>query len=160
MPDTTQLADLRDIHLPEAVSAWPPGPGYYALIALFIICILIYMKYKKHQQYTAPKRQALTELTRIEANYKKNLHAKSTAAAINILLKQVALVYHPRIDVASLHGQAWLKFLQKTSCNINFEATQASLLETPFNPDSTEDLNPLFSATQNWIKQRRKRCLN
>jgi hypothetical protein len=160
MLNANPLANLRDIHLPHAVSAWPPGPGYYALIAVFIILMLIYIKYKKKQAYTAPKQEALAELSRIEADYKQNSNAKPTAAAITMLLKQVALVYHPRIDVASLHGHAWLLFLQETSQNIDFNAIQTSLLDTPFNPKSREDLNPLLTATQCWIKQRRKRCLN
>ncbi len=52
MPNPGALADLRDIHLPEPVSAWPPGPAYYALTALLIILILIYIQHKKHIKKT------------------------------------------------------------------------------------------------------------
>jgi hypothetical protein len=160
MPDINPLANLRDIHLPHAVSIWPLGPGYYGLIGLVIICILVYIKYRKKQAYAAPKKEALLKLMRIETDYTQKTNTASTAAAITVLLKQIALVYHPRIDVASLHGQKWLLFLQDTSHGIDFNAIQTSLLSTPFNPDATEDLMPLLTATREWIKQRSKRCLN
>ncbi|MCH9756148.1 MAG: DUF4381 domain-containing protein [Gammaproteobacteria bacterium] len=154
------LENLRDIHLPTAVSAWPPGPAYYALIALSIVLILVLIQRKRHQQYTAPKREALIELLQIKSSYLKNPDSKPTAAAITALLKRVALVYHPRVDVASLYGEDWITFLHKTSKQIDFNHLRTSLLDTPFNPDSTEDLNPLLLAAHQWIKQRRKRCLN
>jgi hypothetical protein len=165
MPNATPLADLRDIHLPHAISAWPPGPAYYALMALLIILILLFIQRQKHQQRTAPKREALVELARIENNYtnKKN-HSNHIASDITRLLRRVALVYHPRIDVASLHGQAWVLFLEKTSRGIDFQSIENSLLDTPFNPHdnphAAEQLSLLLSATRRWIKQRRKQCLN
>ncbi len=160
MPKSAELADLRDIHLPEAVSAWPPGPAYYALIALIIVCLLLFIKYKQRQRYTAPRRQALLELEQIKSAYLQTPDTKETASKITALLKRVALVYHPRVDVASLHGQDWLHFLEATSQHIDFQAVQKSLIDTPFNPHATEDLTPLLNAASGWIKQRRKRCLN
>lgn len=160
MPNVNELANLRDIQLPPAVSAWPPGPAYYALMALFIIFILIFIKYKQRRQYIAPRREALLELTAIEVHYEENLNVQKTAAEVNALLKRVALVYHPRADVASLHGQAWLRFLKRTSQQIDFDAIQTSLLDAPFNPHSQEDLSLLLLAARCWIKQRRRQCSN
>ena len=160
MADTNPLATLRDLHLPEPISAWPPGPAYYVLLALGIILLLLLIQRKKYRQSTAPKREALAELQRIQTSYQHNSAPSETAAAITNLLKRVALVYHPRTDVAQLHGQAWLLFLQKTSKDIAFKPIQTSLLETPFNPNAAEDLTPLFDAAGQWIKQRRKRCSN
>ena len=154
------LADLRDIHLPPPVSAWPPGKGYYTLLALFIFLYFIYRFYQKKRAQAAPKREALKTLSNIEADYKAHQKTKQTAAAITTLLKQITLAYHPRIDVASLHGQAWLSFLQKNSSHIDFYALEKSLLEAPFNPKSNHDLSPLFLATKRFIQQRSHRCLN
>ena len=160
MPDMSALKDLRDIHLPPDVSAFPPAPIFYALAALLIIAILLYLRYQKHQRLIAPKKEALETLSALEADYANKPNAKKTAAAITTLLKQVALVYHPRTDVASLHGEAWLLFLQNTSKAIDFKNLEKSLLDTPFNPKSKENLGPLFIAARAWIKQRRKPCLN
>ena len=159
MVDPSPLADLHDIHLPHPVSAWPPGPAYYVLLAVFIILLLLSIKRKHHQHITAPKREALLELTHIETHYQqRHSDSKTTAASITTLLRRVALVYHPRAEVAGLHGEAWLLFLKQTSHHIDFDAVQTGLLNTPFNPASnanSDDLSPLFAATRRWITQRK-----
>lgn len=162
MPDSNALAQLHDIHMPPPVSPWPPGPGYYALLGLIIILLLLGFKRQRHRQYTAPKREALAELARLEASYLEHPEPKQTAAAITLLLKRVALVYHPRLEVASLHGDAWLLFLKKTSRRLDKEidATGQILREAPFNPKANYSLEPLFLMARRWIKQRRKKCLN
>ncbi len=160
MADTNPLANLRDIHLPEAVSIWPLGPGYYALLALVIVVLLLIIKHRHHRNRTAPKREALLTLTKIETSYHEGAPPKLVAAEVNHLLKQVALVYHPRTDVAGLHSVDWLSFLESTSRNIDFKSVQAGLVDTPFNPDSEEDLDALLSAARRWIQQRSKRCSN
>ena len=160
MVDTEVLTKLRDIHLPSPVSAWPPAPAYYALAGVLIVLVLLLIKHQKHKRYTAPKREALAELTRLEALYLNKPQTKSTAAAITMLLKRVALVYHPRIEVANLHGDSWLSFLKKTSHHLDSEinAVHRILHEAPFNPEANHHLEPLFLMARRWIKQRRKKC--
>lgn len=162
MADSNVFTQLHDIHMPPPVSAWPPGPGYYALLAFVIILLLLWFKRQRHRQYTAPKREALAELARLKACYLEQPNPTNTAAAITLLLKRVALVYHPRLEVAGLHGDAWLQFLKKTSRRLDaeIEATGQILREAPFNPQADHQLEPLFLMARRWIKQRRKKCLN
>lgn len=162
MADDGVLSQLRDIHMPVPISIWPPGPAYYALLGLVIIFIFLYIKRQHHLRYTAPKREALAELDRLEHNHLTNNATTQTAAAITLLLKRVALVYHPRLEVANVHGEAWLRFLKNTSRNLNLEidAIDKILSEAPFNPKADHDLKPLFLMARCWIKQRRKKCLN
>jgi hypothetical protein len=158
MADPSLLADLHDIHLPHPVSAWPPGPAYYALLGLGIILLLLWLKRTYHRRTTAPKREALLELTHLETRYQHHPESKTTAANITTLLRRVALVYYPRANVAGLHGEAWLLFLKQTSHHIDFDAVKTSLLNTPFNPASNsncDNLTPLFAATRRWITQRK-----
>lgn len=159
MSDISELANLRDIHMPPPVSSWPPGPAYYLIIAVFMIALLVFFQYKRYQRYHTPKFEALQKLLALKENAQTAVPSQ-TAAAVNTLLKRVALAYFPRLDVASLYGPAWLAFLKKTSKNIDFDAISVAILETPFNPDSKEDIYPLLIAAHRWIKQRRKRCLN
>jgi hypothetical protein len=159
MVDPSPLADLRDIHLPQPVSAWPPGPIYYALLGLCMMMLLLWIKRAHDKRITAPKREALLELTQLETHYQQH-HPKSKTIAANItaLLRRVALVYYPRANVAGLHGEAWLLFLKQTSHHIDFDAIRTNLLNAPFNPASDahgDDLTPLFSATRRWITQRK-----
>jgi len=162
MPDSSALLQLRDIHMPPPVSAWPPGPAYYAVLALLIMLALLWLIRQRHLQYTAPKREALAKLARLKACYLEKPEPTHTAAAITLLLKRVALVYHPRLDVASLHGSTWPPFLKKTSRRLDaaIDAASQILCEAPFNPQADHHLEPLFLMARHWIKQRRKKCLN
>lgn len=161
MADQQALAQLKDIHLPEAVSWWPLAPGWYAL-ALLITLLLgfaIYLSYKHHKNSLA-KKQALELLACYEEQYKKDGNAQLTSARISELLKRVALVYYPRQQVASMHGESWLEFLQQSSKHINFNEVRALLLESPFKTGERVDLTPLLRSAQLWIKQRRTPCSN
>jgi hypothetical protein len=82
------------------------------------------------------------------------------AARISELLKRVALVYFPRSRVASLQGEAWIDFLSHTGKKLDFNAVRDELIEAPYQPNSSCDLNLLFKISRLWITQRRGSCLN
>ncbi|MFT6927539.1 MAG: hypothetical protein ACJAZP_003176 [Psychromonas sp.] len=100
------LAQLNDIQAPSLPSFWPPAPIYWFLLSALIICLLlsVYL-FKKYKKQKVKQTAALKQLTLLE---------KSNADFIllNQLLKGVALLYFPRRQVASLHGEQWFDFLQ------------------------------------------------
>ena len=54
------LAQLRDIHLPEPVSWWPPAPGWWLLAVLVLIALVaISVFFYKRYQHNSFRRQAL-----------------------------------------------------------------------------------------------------
>jgi hypothetical protein len=162
MPEAKDvLAQLKDIHLPPPIYWWPLAPGWYVLFTLsvFLIIALAYFAFQKIRNGQA-KKQALRLLSRYQSAYEKNHNTQETSAQISELLKRVALVYFPRIQVASLHGQDWLNFLNQTSRGMDFNSVQDMLLDLPFKPSQPLDLTPLFQKTERWIKQRRRPCSN
>ncbi|MFJ1269639.1 DUF4381 domain-containing protein [Legionella lytica] len=154
------LAQLKDIHLPDAISWWPLAPGWYGLITLVVLLIAVLAAYLyRHHSYALAKKQALLLLANYHEDYEKEHNTSSSSAQISELLRRVALVYYPRTEVASLHGEAWLQFLNQTSTGIDFNAVRTLLLDAPFKAvDTGMDLNPLFSHAQRWIKQRGVPC--
>lgn len=161
MDKTDPLAQLKDIHLPAPISWWPLAPGWYVVIALALILTLLltYQMYKKHR-YALAKKQALSLLALYQEQYEKKPHAPETSAHISELLRRVALVYYPRKEVASLHGEAWLHFLNQTGKDIDFSSVRTMLLDAPFQADNNINLKPLFIKAQQWIKQRGVPCSN
>lgn len=155
------LASLKDIHLPKAISWWPLAPGWYALIllVLFAVSMLIYFLYQRHQNALA-KNKALQRLQQYKKAYEQEHNNPLASAQISELLKQVALVYYPRDEVAGLHGDEWILFLNQKSKGLNFTSLKAMLLESPFKSEEHIDLAPLFRTSRLWIKQRGKPCLN
>lgn len=161
MADTNALLNLRDIHMPLPVSAWPPGPGYFVIAACVAAILIGYVLYRTYRRKGALIREALAKLDILEQDYQNQVHSTQyTAANITTLLKRVALVYHPRAQVASLSGADWICFLNQTSKELDFSSVSESILDSPFNPKAKEPLSPLFDITRLWLKQRRGKCLS
>ncbi|MCW8445107.1 DUF4381 domain-containing protein [Fluoribacter gormanii] len=161
MANTDPLAQLKDIHLPTPIGWWPMAPGWYILIALvlFLVMVIAYGIYKKHRNALA-KKQALLLLKNYQNQYENEQNGAQASAHISELLRRVALVYYPREQVASLHGDEWLTFLKETSKNIDFNLVKDLLLDAPFKTRENMDIKPLFDAAQLWIKQRGVPCSN
>ena len=60
------LSQLRDIHLPEPISPWPPAPGWWILLVLSILLIVgtgySVARYLNSRKY---RREALAEYCKI-----------------------------------------------------------------------------------------------
>ena len=161
MPNSSALAQLKDIHLPEPISWWPLAPGWYLLIVVGLsgLGLVLFLLYRWHARGRA-KRQALKLLQIYQDQYKRHENSQETSAKINELLRRVALVYFPRVNVAGLHGEAWLDFLNGSAKDINFKAVREALLEFPYHPPGAKhNLMPFFNRSRAWIKQRRNPCL-
>ncbi len=161
MAEVDPLTQLKDIHLPPAVGWWPLAPGWYALIVLIFVLIglISFLCYKRYLN-TRAKKQALVLLQNYLTFYEKDHNVQLASARISELLKRVALVYYPREEVASIHGQEWIGFLNKTSKGLDFESVKSMLLDSPFKHNEQINLQPLFLKAQLWIKQRRGPCSN
>jgi hypothetical protein len=151
------LAQLRDIHLPAPVSAWPPAPGWWLLAAILLITLAalgywLWRRYKK----TAFRKTALAELQQLSAIQQP----QQCLAQLNALLKRVALLCHQHQNVAGLSGQAWLDFLNHSGNTQAFsEPSGQLLLNGPYQKTiASESLAALLSTSQQWIKRQQQAC--
>ncbi|KTD76360.1 DUF4381 domain-containing protein [Legionella waltersii] len=161
MANTEPLAQLKDIHLPDPVGWWPLAPGWYVLVVialLFFFGLFVYLM-KRHVN-SLPKKQALRLLQNYKEQYAKDKNAQLASARVSELLKRVALVYYPRMDVASMHGDTWIQFLNKTAKGVDFKPVNTMLSETPFKQSETINVQPLIVRAEKWIKQRGVPCSN
>lgn len=97
----SSLLPLNALHLPPAPSWFPLAWGWWAALAavvvsLFVILLLIRWNKKR----LAPKKTAL----RLLANGQKPSEAIE-------LVRQAALCYYPREEIAQLTGKEWYDFL-------------------------------------------------
>lgn len=161
MAKADPLAQLKDIHLPEPISWWPLAIGWYGLMVLIFLLIfaIAYLMHKRHINALA-KNKALELLKTYKEQYQKDNNAQLTSARISELLRRVALVYYPRAQVASIHGEDWVEFLNQTSKGVNFKPVKEMLLDSPFKTAETINLKPLITRAELWIKQRGVPCLN
>lgn len=149
---------LRDIHLPEAVSAWPPAIGWWLLpILLLAIAFSAYQLYKYKINYKAKpayKKIALSELKTIQIDYADKNQSIEQLRAISTLLRRIALSYLPRESVASLTGDLWIEQLNKLSQDTFFSNDLATLLASaPYQAYAEFNQDDLINICEQWINQ-------
>lgn len=154
------LAQLRDIHMPKPIGWWPLPLGWFIVAGILIVISVIGARtlYRYYINNRA-KRIALLTLSRYQRDNKLD-NDLLIAAKISELLKQVALAYYPRKQVASLQGDAWLAFLNRTAKGVNFDPVRHELLESPYRSTPAGDLSLLFKTAFNWIKRQGRLCSN
>ena len=147
------LQQLKDIHLPRAVSMWPTAPGWIVLYIL-IAALLVYGLYCWYRNIKRRRtiNYALQQLTHLQALMNHNPDNVNIAAEISTLIRRTALYYFKRDAIAGLSGQEWLKFLNDSSQTTQFtEAAGQLLIDAPYRKNSQTEIVPLFNLTQHWL---------
>lgn len=156
---------LQDIHLPESASFWPLALGWWILLVMIIlVTTLLVIKAIKRARQKRYQRKILDKFSSLE----KKLKAKpsnATIAEINTLLRQLAITYYPRTEVASLTGSDWLCFLDESGSTHEFSRGAGRILiEAPYRLENQlEDqadrhienlnINEFLPLIQNWAKK-------
>jgi hypothetical protein len=159
------LSQLADIHLPDAVSMWPPAPGWWLLAALFLgalvlLCMVQFRRWQQRQRLVV----VLTELAQARAAWNQADAANHNTAglallyAINSLLKRVALLHFPEAQVAPLVGSAWLRFLDTHGATADFSNGVGRVLaDGEYRPVFDADADALCQLARRWIEQQYQR---
>mgnify|MGYP002634765001 CR=1 FL=1 len=155
-PQPNPLENLRDIHLPDPISAWPPAPGWWilAILVLSLISFIIWKLWKRHQQQQL-SRLSLAAVTKLEQDYAKHQDPQRLLRQYSSLLRRVALARFPRQQVASLTGSSWLDFLNNsTSSNLFTAQLGQLLLQGPYQKSDKNitQIDELGRAIHLWIK--------
>jgi len=109
-PDLSNIP-IRDIHLPEPVSWWPPALGWWLLLALIMGGVTVVLWIKKRRQLFKLRDAAMSELNTIYQTYQTQYNATQFAQELSALLRRVCISYFPNSETAGLAGNAWLEFL-------------------------------------------------
>jgi hypothetical protein len=111
------LESLHDIIPAEAIGWWPPAPGWYVLFALVLI-LLCYRTVQSVVRFrgNAYRREAKTQLDVLIVETR----GVALCSGLSELLKRTALSNYPRASVASLTGEEWLAFLDRTGGTTEF----------------------------------------
>ena len=152
---------LKDIHLPDAISWWPPAVGWW-LLALLIptLIVFLYWLYKRLTRKTALK-TAKKALAAIQLNVE--LDNTQKLRELSMLLRRVAVSLAPRTEVASLTGQSWLGFLDKSLVGAPFSEGAGQLLVTaPYRntAPSDQEITLLINLCEDWFKAQTKPAKN
>lgn len=153
---TPQELPLRDIHLPNGVSAWPPAPGWWLLLVILVMIAILIWALREQRRRQALRKRALAELRGIEQAFARHGDAQRLAGDCSVLLRRVAISRFPRHEVAGLTGQAWLAFLNQSSQTQPFADTlDQALLQAPYQAQTEAEIHPqtLLAACRQWLQQ-------
>ncbi|WP_268797176.1 DUF4381 domain-containing protein [Pseudomonas huanghezhanensis] len=159
------LDQLQPLVPPQAVSAWPPAPGWWLLLVL--IPALIYGVWRarhllpskartaKVEQPLDPLRQAaLEELARMPKPY-DGAPAGAWLQQINGLLKRLCRNHYPYSQSHTLNGRKWLAFLDNR-CPAAGLTRWMILVEGAYKPECKLDdkaINGLTQSVETWIRK-------
>jgi hypothetical protein len=141
------LDRLHDFYQPPPPAWTPQTIGWYVLFAIAGIVVMWFairsMRQWLHNRY---RREALRELARLHPDQ------------FSVLLKRTALAAWPREKVASLSGEAWLEFLDKTAGADIFGREPGNRIEEIALRQvelSGDDEQVLRAITAEWIRRHR-----
>lgn len=159
--DPTSLQNLYDIISPQPVAWLPPALGWYALgFSIFLLCSWLsvqkYLAWKRNQY----RREALIELGELEKQLTESDRYQQVLPQLPELVKRTAVAAYGRSQVASLTGDDWLGFLDKTGSIHLFTKEIGRLLQDcSYQPPSqlakfsNEQVAELQKAVSYWIRK-------
>ena len=145
------IGQLQDIVEPPVVSMAPQTWGWLVLAGLLVAALASGgWAFVRHRRATAWRRAALAEL----AGLAPGLEAGDPAAlaGLQTLLRRVALVVFPRVQVARLTGEAWTGFLARTGGQ--FGTLGQTLAEAPYRPAAAFDGAAAVTAARRWNRRQ------
>ncbi|MEO5352839.1 MAG: DUF4381 domain-containing protein [Magnetococcus sp. XQGC-1] len=157
--------ELRDIHLPEPISWWPPAPGWWAVLAAVGLCIVVAIFFWHRHRQTRLRRAALAELERLLAAHAEQPDLPRLTGGLSALLRRVCLAA-PWLSgagepaAAGLTGVAWLEFLERFLPEKPFTCGVGQwLIATPFQRADTNTpvlsdaaLAELIALCRSWLQ--------
>lgn len=152
LPDPLQ--NLRDVHMPDPISWWPPAVGWWMIMGLLIIGVSLVLWARASRQRTRPRRVALAQLEQVKQQYAAHANDQWAITQVSDLLRRYALAVFSRSRVAGLSGQSWLNFLDTTGSTNQFsEGPGQSLRSSPYQPHAPTSASDLLPLVERWIRQ-------
>ena len=142
------LPELRDIHLPEGVPAFPPGYGWGIVLLLVLVLVLLihlFLWLRKKSK----KRYALYLLQNIYCN-----DSISSAVRMSEILRRICVFKYK--EATTLMGDKWLEFLNSKSKRPLGGKASELLINAPYIPENTkgysrQDIVRLRQFCKEWI---------
>lgn len=157
------LQSLSDIVLPSSVPWWPQTWGWallaFVLVGLIALTIWRWLRARRRNGYRREALALLTKLSRDAGEPDLRAHA---ARDIAELLKRVMLAAWPRVEVASLSGEAWVRFLSEHGGGTRIaDDTALWLSDGEYHSDkppgsmSDKQFRMLADTTRTWVEKHR-----
>jgi hypothetical protein len=150
------IRGITEVLGPEAISWFPGAPGW-RYVALAVLVLLAWRGWRYWQKWRRNRyrRVALRQLEQLRDDDGTDL-----LGALSALLKATALQAYPRVEVAGLSGDNWLRWLHQHGNGASFSPTSATLLtESVYRGHGAQkggELQTLRAEVRIWISAHRE----
>lgn len=149
---TNPIAELRDIHLPDPVSWWPPAPGWWLLLLLLLGAAMFLWWLRRRNRAKRLRVAGLNELKHIERSYRAERDNRELVRRLSALLRRICISRYPRQETAALTGDHWLQLLDRQIGRPEFSRGAGRVLITaPYQAEPQLDADALLELCRQWI---------
>ncbi|NAX19578.1 DUF4381 domain-containing protein [Vibrio sp. V39_P1S14PM300] len=139
----SSLLPLNPMHLPDAPSWFPLAWGWWAIAGTLVLAVLLFwMLMRRKKKHLAPKKTALRLLA-------ANQHPSSAIE----LVRQAALCYFPREEIAKLTGKEWHAFLDSYLNTPLFEPNQEQWQRALYTKEPVASADMLVQHCAQWVNE-------
>lgn len=132
---------LRELPFPDPVAYWPQTAGWYVVLALIVaaVALVVWWRWRVWQR-NAYRRDALKRIDAIDTDAKR-------LPELARILRACALYTGAREDVASLRGEDWINWLNRSAGRDMFTPADAALIDRmPYAVSLADDVDTAQSA--------------
>lgn len=145
------MQGLHDIVLTEPITYLPQTTAWYVLLAVLLIMLVTgAIAWGRHARRNRYRKLALRRLSEIAE--------RRTYEELPVLVKQTALCAYARDEVASLSGEAWLRFLDESYGGREFSKGAGRILPTlAYGQSADVRADDIVALIRNWIRNHHVR---
>ncbi|WP_367155730.1 DUF4381 domain-containing protein [Methylomonas sp. HYX-M1] len=146
---------LKDIHLPQTIGWWPPAPGWWLVALALGLAVWAGVRWFRRLRRLPVYKEAQRVLNDLRA---QGGDSRTIVSALSELLRRVAISGQAREQVASLRGEAWLNYLDRSLPDAPFSrGLGRCLADAHYRPELADvDVAALFDLCERWLKQQGK----
>lgn len=152
------LDQLHDIEELDPIGWWPLAPGWWIVMGLAIVVILILLAYIISWILFSRswKKDTLNQLALLEHRLSDKT-AREVLTHVSEYLRRIVLRRFSRQDCAALTGENWLKWLaDHDPKKFDWESKGKILLELPYAPWNSalpaSQVREIIRATKQWVR--------
>jgi hypothetical protein len=148
---------LRDIHLPDSVSWWPPAPGWWLLLVLLVVIGVLIGFWLKRPPRVKLNKGAVAEVKQLQARYPGQLSEQQCLKELSSVLRRIGISYLGREHHAGITGQEWYRLLNGLTDEPLFNDEQMGwLIAIPYQADcdlSEQQVSGLLDRVNRWARK-------
>lgn len=121
---------LRDIHLPDPVSWWPPAIGWWILLGsiLCLIAVGTWWRRRRTAMRNAPTTIARDELDKLQAAWSQHGDDQRLVKEVSTWLRRAGMSLSSRHQAAGITGEQWRRILDEIAGEAVFDAAEGRLI--------------------------------